>query len=570
MEVKKEGSKNILNDFALNNKGLSFKKNTANEHSGEIIGNNSRSIKKNQYAVGFLPLITNNKLLLIRILNTLLICIFFSMFFNPQVFGWDEACYISNSFRIQGKTTIFENIRPVFISITGLLFGDNILAFKLFSFILIPATYILVSFIIENGLKYRYKKQPFFYELYLLFAFMAFIPLYDYVGLFMVEIFSVFISFIALIILSNIRLDKADKKDSRLAFLSGVFFALLAFARYPYLIFFPILAIYFVLFTKKGKIKLLFHFILGYFILSALFLFFLKLFLGIGIVSSLVDAFFAVENEYAYLYSGGIFYYLKSLIFISPIFFVFSIISIFDLLYLLITHFFINKDIFSNKVKRIRLILGFLFFFNLLTYTFFTHKETRFLMYMFFYLVCHFAIFAGSISPMVQKENRLGIRGPKKKIRNNLHYVLLSLSLISTIATLVFSSGFISDISHRIKYKEDVSTFQLEDKGNYVYFVPDPRYSVLNSDKKINAIYSSPYSLNKQLNLFIKGEGELTKEGYFEAPCAIFIIDHSSYSILPQGSETRKILEDAIELLEKNSRNITSKDSQRIFYELCR
>lgn len=511
-----------------------------------------------------------NKLPIIRILNVLLICAFFSIFFNPQVLGWDEACYISNSLRMQGKTTIFEEIRPIFISVIGLLFGDNILFYKLFAFILIPATYILMSLVLEKGLNNRYKKQPIFYEACLSFSFIAFMPFYDYIGLFMVEIFSVFISFIALILLSGVKLNCPSKKDNKLAFLSGVLFALLAFSRYPFLIFFPIVISYLTFFAKRGRAKLVFHFVSGYLILSILFVLFLKLFLGINIVSSLVGAFFAVENEYAYLYSGGIFYYLKSLIFISPIFFIFAIISIADMVYLVIFYFFISKNVLLDRAKRMRLILGFLFFFNLLVYTLFTHKEPRFLMYMFFYLVCHFGLFLGSISPKAQVVDLLEVRKPQRKIKDILYHVLLSLSLISILLTLILSSEFILDISRSIKYKEDVSTYQLEDKGDYVYFVSDPRYSVLNPDKKINAIYSSPYSLYKQLNLFLKGEGELTKEGYFEAPCAIFVIDNGLFSILPQGSETHKILEDAVNLLEKNSRNITSKGSQIVFYELCR
>ena len=563
---KVEREENTKKQFNLTESNLTeskiknIKKNKKN-NANEGFSKNSLSF--------FCNFLRSKKLLIIRLINTILICIFFSLFFNSSLFGWDESCYISNSLRILGKTTILENIRPMFISIVGTVFGSNILLYKLFSFALIPLLYLLISRLLEVSLLEKYRKYVYAYEAFLLFSFISFQPLYDLVGLFMVEIFSVFISFIFIFLLSKIELHLAFQKNKFLAFLSGITLALLSFSRYPFLIFFPITIGYLIFFAKKDRIKLSFYFAVGFLMVSLLFLIFLKYFLGISLVNSLIEAFFAVENEYAYIYQGNIFYYINALSFNSPIFFVFLIFAILNFLQVIISRFF-KATFLKYKWQRTKFILSMFFVFNLLLYTLFTHKEPRFLMYMFFYLVAHFAISIGQLGQISFNKPCSGERRIIRKAGNVILVTLLLIAILSMVCTVLVSSKFIVGISQNIKSKEDISNFVIEGNEDLVFFVSDPRYSLLNPEKKVNGIYASAYFLHHQLNTFLYEPTKLTQNGYFDAPCAMFIIDNTAYPISADDTDTLKIFGDSIAILQEKSKSITKKSEHKTFYEICR
>ncbi len=567
---KKSTMDNLSKENPENKNFINIQDENTNQKAKKNKKNKSNKGCIKQFLSSLSIFLKSEKILIIRIINIILILIFFSLFFNSSLFGWDESCYISNALRIQGKTTILENIRPMFISIIGLVFKDNILLYKLFSFSLIPALYLLISIILQTSLKEKYKKHAYLFEAFLLFSFISFHPLYDLVGLFMVEIFSVFISFLAIIFLSKIELKSPLIKNYILSFLSGILFSLLGFSRYPFLIFFPIVIGYFLIFAKKNKLKLSLYFSLGFIITSILFVMFLKYFLGIGLLNSLIEAFFAVENEYAYLYQESIFYYAKSLFLISPIFFVFLVFALLDFLYTLLSKFLKGKTL-DNTSQRTRFIISFFFLFNLALYTLFTHKEIRFLMYMFFYLVAHYAILIGNLKlPLFTKIHFIKDNFIKK-VASVFLIAMLLIAIISSVGTIIISSSFISNLSNNIKSKEDISHFMIdEEEGDIVFFVPDPRYSLLNPDKKINAIYASAYFLNNQLNAFLYNPTKLIEKDYFDAPCAIFIINKNTYPISENDSQTLKILNESITLLNEKSETIYIKNDYITFYKICR
>ena len=533
--------------------GQKFKKDLSEEKDSQFSKPSSKTKKPKSHT-----------LLAVRITNIILLCIFFSFFLNTNYLSWDEACYISNSFRILGKTTIFEQFRPQLISILGIFFGYNILIHKIFAFALIPALYLTISLILQKSIGEKYKNHLLFYETFLLFSFITFTPLYELTGLFLVELFSVIISFFTIILLSKVELNSINTKNYPLALFSGIVFTLLCFARYPYFLFLPVLIGYFALFGKKNKWKLILNFVIGFLVTFCLLWFFYRFFLGIRLFNSFISGFFEVENEFAYLYSEGFFYYITSLKEISLTFLIMLILAIADLFYILIAKFLLKKEHLDNKIQRLRLLLIIFFIVNLFAYSILTHKEIRFLMYMFFYLICHFSILISRMAIFLRKRGTI-----KKALGNIITLVLLSAILLSLSLTFVVNFDEISTISKNVKANNNIKDYNLEEKQGYVFFVPDPRYSLMNPDKKVNPIYASSQQLHWLVDSYLNNTDRLIEKGYFDAPCAVFIYDSNSFPVSDYDTNNLKALNESLKTLKENSYSVVAKAAKTI-YELCR
>jgi hypothetical protein len=135
--------------------------------------------------------------------------------------------------------------------------------------------------------------------------------------------------------------------------------------------------------------------------------------------------------------------------------------------------------------------------------------------------------------------------------------------------TFITEFDKISTISKNIKANNNIKDYTLEDKQGYVFFVSDPRYSLMNPDKKVNPIYASSYQLQWQVDSYLNNNDRLMKEGYFDAPCAVFIYDEKAFPVSEYDSNNTKILNNSLSILKEKSHFI-EQSGQITTYELCR
>jgi len=357
--------------------------------------------------------------------------------------GWDDSVYIGMGKYIYsfGKIGLWEEIRPpIFPLIVGFFWslGFSIILYKIIA-LLFSISLLVISYKILLNIDKRTA---------LLTAFMiAFTPIYFFNSTrVLTDIPSTFFSLLAIFLFLK-----------RSYFISGIITSIAILTRFPQ----GIVAISIISFLMyKKEITNLKRYLLGLLPLLFVYLALNKIVYG-SLFYSLIKANQAITKSAPWLYEGGVFFYISSLLKENALF-----IFLFPAIYFI----FRNKD-FKDESERIKFLIFITGFIFLIYFSLIEHKETR---------------YAISFIPYLAAISSYGINRISKLCKLKFKY------LVILIAFIFFISTFDDYESYKNKKIEDTSLreFVVANELHGVILTSNPTIAAY-SDTKIIPYYSS-------------------------------------------------------------------------------